>query len=139
MVPFFLLIFLAIFRLHSCSSRVEDFANRPPAGREILRTYPTTLQNRRTQKEKLLGTFCIALAANGNRSRTEANHQCAFSREAWGPRITRSLNTRRELLRPDYESGSVCFFDLARLPELRQAIAITVNSIGGLSRPKKPI
>jgi hypothetical protein len=25
--------------------------------------------------------------------------------------------------RPDYETDSVCFFDLARLPELRRAIA----------------
>jgi hypothetical protein len=45
----------------------------------------------------------------------------------------------RELLRPDYESDSACFFDLARLPELRQAMQISVNSIGGLGRPKKPI
>jgi hypothetical protein len=67
MVPFFCWFFLAYFRLHFCSSASEGFANRPPAGREILRTYPTTLQRRTTQKEKLLGTFYIApnQAANG--------------------------------------------------------------------------
>jgi hypothetical protein len=38
-------------------------APRSRAGRAILRTYPTTLQSRRTQTEELLGAFYLALGS----------------------------------------------------------------------------